>query len=77
MREMVRECRANGRWIGPECFRGRCPPTRGAARFSWAAPCLSISAPTATDLPSRTERTIHPLRVDYARGIGMGFSSVC
>jgi hypothetical protein len=75
VREMVRECRANGRWIGPECFRGRCPPTRGAAGLSVAAPALSISAPSATGLPSRAERTIHPLPVDYASG--MGFSSVC
>jgi len=38
---MVREYRANGRWIGRSGSMPAHPP-RGAARFSWAAPCLSI-----------------------------------
>ena len=37
-----------------------CRPTRAAARF--------LSAPSAIGLPSRAERTTHPLPVDCARG---------
>jgi hypothetical protein len=54
---------------------GAMPATRGAAKFSWAAPSLSASAPSATGLPSRAERPIHPLPVDCTRG--MGFLTAC
>ena len=42
----ARWCRSVAQTEG-ESGAPRATPTRGAARFSWAAPCLSISAPSA------------------------------
>ena len=49
------------RWIGPECFRGRCLPTGAAASFPECA--------FGDWFPSRAERTIHPLALDCDRGL--------
>jgi hypothetical protein len=75
VREIVPECRANGRWIGPECFQERCPPIpRGAGRFFWAAPCLSVSPPFG-DWFAIARRAHYPLPVDCTRG--MDFLIAC
>jgi len=45
---------------------------------SWTGQSLPLqcsSAPSAIGLPSRAERTIHPLPVDCARGIGFSTGS--
>jgi len=58
VREMVRECRANGRWIAR--LRARCQPTRRAASLSVVAPCLS-GVPLAIRFAiAARERTIPP-----------------
>jgi len=68
---MVQECRANGRRIGRSARDAH--PRSGKILLGSAL--LVYQCAFGAGLPSRAERTIHPLPVDYARG--MGFSSVC
>src|SRR6266478_120818 len=62
VREMVQECRANGRWIGRSARDAR-PCAERQDSLGQRLACLSVRL-SATGLPSRAEHPIHPLPVD-------------
>src|SRR6266404_61170 len=62
VREMVQECRANGKWIGRSARDAR-PCAERQDSLGQRLACLSVRL-SATGLPSRAEHPIHPLPVD-------------